>query len=179
MKDEGGEETRVDQGQFLEEFTRHSRRLYGYILSLTLNRDDADDVYQKTSIVLYKKYAEFKPRQATFYTWACRVAYLEVLYFRRTQRKTNLLSEQALELLRDEALRCSDDLERREEALVDCLKKLGAPERTLIEERYYNNLAPKQIAEQLGKSTYSIYRALTRVHSMLRRCIDTKLAQGG
>jgi RNA polymerase sigma-70 factor (ECF subfamily) len=144
-----------------------------------MNRDDADEVFQTTSIVLYQKYAHFEPISASFYTWACRVAYLEVLHFRRIKRGDSLLTERALELLRDEVLRRSDELQQREEALVECLKKLSDPDRALIAERYYNNVAPKQIAERLGRSTYAIYRSLTRVHATLRRCVNRALAYGG
>ena len=178
MQSESDGEQHTDRRQFVEEFSRHSRRLYGYILSLTMNRDDAEEVFQATSIVLYQKYAQFEPVEASFYTWACRVAYLEVLYFRRTKRRDSRLTERALELLRDEALRRSDEFEQREEALERCLKKLSEPDRTLIVERYYNNLAPKQVAQRLGRSINSIYRSLTRVHDLLRRCVNHNLAYG-
>jgi RNA polymerase sigma-70 factor (ECF subfamily) len=127
---------------------------------------------------LYRKYAQFEPVEASFYTWACRVAYLEVLYFRRNNRRDNLLTERALGLLRDEAIRRSDEFELREEALEKCLEKLSEQDRTLIVERYYNDLAPKQIAERLGSSIHSIYRSFTRIHDTLRRCVNRTLAYG-
>lgn len=179
MQSREGDEPQIDQRKFVEEFSKHSRRLYGYILSLTMNRDDADEVFQATSIVLYQKYAQFEPNEASFYTWACRVAYFEVLYFRRTRRRDSLLSERALELLRDGALHGTQEWEQREDALEDCLKKLSEPDRRLIMERYYNNLAPKQIAERLDRSTDSIYRSLTRIHGILRRCVNRALSYGG
>ena len=171
-------DSQVDHEQFVKEFSKLSRRLYGYILSLTMNRDDAEEVFQTTSIVLYQKYAQFEPVSASFYTWACRVAYFEVLYFRRNKNRECILSEQSLEILHDEALRRSDEFEQREQVLEGFLKELRKFDRTLIEERYYNSLPPKQIAEKLGRSTDSIYRALTRVHGMLRRCVNRSLAIG-
>jgi RNA polymerase sigma-70 factor (ECF subfamily) len=178
MQTEGFGDAQLDRRQFVEEFSKYSRRLYGYILSLTMNRNDAEEVFQATSIVLYQKYAQFEPISATFYTWACRVAYLEVLYFRRTKRRDSLLTERALECLHDEAIRRSDEFEHREDALEKCLKKLSESDRSLIAERYYNDLAPKQVAERLGKSINSIYRSLTRVHEMLRTCVNRTLAYG-
>jgi RNA polymerase sigma-70 factor (ECF subfamily) len=178
MQTEGFSDAQPDRQQFVEEFSRCSRRLYGYILSLTLNRNDAEEVFQTTSIVLYQKYAQFEPISASFYTWACRVAYLEVLHFRRTRKRDGLLTERALELLHDELIRRSDEFEHREEALEKCLKKLSEPDRTLIAERYYNDLAPKQIADRLGRSINSIYRSLARVHVMLRSCVSRTLAYG-
>jgi RNA polymerase sigma-70 factor (ECF subfamily) len=178
MQSDGFDSAQTDRRQFVEEFSRHSRRLYGYILSLTMNRNDAEEVFQTTSIVLYQKYDGFEPISASFYTWACRVAYLEVLHFRRTRRRDSLLTERALELLRDEVVRRSDEFEQREDELEKCLKKIIEPDRTLIAERYHNDLAPKQIAERLGKSINSIYRSLTRIHVMLRCCVDRTIAYG-
>lgn len=168
-----------DQGEFLEEFTKHSRRLYGFILSLTMNRDDADEAYQSTSIVLYKKYGQFDPEIGSFYTWACRVAHLEVLNLRRGKRRAGMLSEEALELLHQEAVKRSDESKAREDALETCLKRLSPADRKLIEDRYYNELAPKEIAAKLGRSRHAVYRALARVHGMLRRCVDSSLSQEG
>ena len=42
------------QIEFVRLLLRHERRIYAFIRSLLPNRDDAEDVLQETSIVLWK-----------------------------------------------------------------------------------------------------------------------------
>src|SRR3972149_4122830 len=115
--DEGDELPDADQQEFLQVFTEHSRRIYGYILTLTMNHADADEIFQTTSVVLWRKFGQFDASAGTFFAWACRIAHLEVLHLRRRKRHTLMLCDEVLELLLDAAAKRSDELPRREEAL--------------------------------------------------------------
>ena len=143
----------------------HSRRLYGFILTLTLNHVDADEVYQSTSVVLWRKYHQFDASGGSFYAWACQIARLEVMHLRRRKRHTLMLSDEVLELLLNDVTNRSDEFAWREEALQSCLEQLTSPDRRLIEERYYNSRRPKEIAQLLNRSTHVVYRSLARIHS--------------
>ena len=59
--------------RFTEQLQRHHRRLYGYVFTLLRNHQDAQDVFQQTSLVLWEKFDEFQP-DTNFLTWACTVA---------------------------------------------------------------------------------------------------------
>lgn len=157
---------------FVEIFTEHSRRIYRFILTLTTNRSDADDIFQSTSIVLYKKFEEFDPSVGSFYSWACRIAYLEVLNARRSQRRATALSDEVIELLYADTVRRTKELNSREGALEDCIKKLPKSDRQLVEQRYFEEYSPKQIAQKSSRSVHAIYRSLAKVHGLLRRCVD-------
>ncbi|WP_425399463.1 sigma-70 family RNA polymerase sigma factor [Aeoliella sp.] len=164
------------QEDFVEIFTEHSRQIYRFILTLTTNRADTDDVFQATSIVLLKKFDEFDPSRGTFYSWACRIAYLEVLNLRRAKRRATMLSEEVLEMLHADLMRRNSELNSREAVLEECLNKLPGDERHLIEERYYHEYTPKQLAQRAGCSVHAIYRSLAKVHGLLRRCVDRSFA---
>lgn len=161
---------------FLRRFAEDYRRLYRFVLSLTFNHVDADDVMQDTSVVLWKKYDDFDPSIGTFYAWACRVAYLEVMRLRRQQRRAATVGDDVIELLRDELARRADATNQREHALMSCLKKLPPEDRQLVEDRYFSALAPKELAAHYQRSVHSVYRSLARVHGLLRRCVDRSLA---
>ena len=47
--------------RFTEQLECHHRRLYGYIFTLLRNHQDAQDVFQQTSLVLWEKFDEFRP----------------------------------------------------------------------------------------------------------------------
>lgn len=129
-------------------------------------------------MVLFGKFNEFDPSIGTFYSWACRIAYLEMLNMRRRERKATTLSDEVLELILADLTQRSGELHSRESLLEDCIKKLPQRERQMIEDRYYHDLAPKQLADRDDCSVHAIYRALAKAHFMLRRCVDRAMAAG-
>jgi len=84
---------------------------------------DADDIIQETSLALWQKFGDFDP-QRDFFRWACGVAFVEVLRFRRRTAKDKLwFNDELLELISSELLERKDNRELRREALRECIKK--------------------------------------------------------
>jgi RNA polymerase sigma-70 factor (ECF subfamily) len=164
------------QDEFLRLFSRYSRRIYEFILTLVMRHADADEIFQDTCLVLWKKFDTYDP-QGTFYGWACRIAYLEILQLRRKSQRLHLVSDEALEVLADTAIGQADNLSARQHALEDCLQKLRAEDRALIDQRYRERHSPKEIAGLAAVSVYSVYRALARIHSSLMTCVQRNLAR--
>lgn len=162
--------------QFLRLFSHHSRQIFAFILSLVMRHSDADEVFQETSLVLWKKFAAYNPEQS-FFAWACRIAELSILEQRRKNQKYLTISEEAFQLLADRMCHQPNNLDSRRKALEICLDKLPDSERQLIEQRYKLQLSPKEMADRSARSVYSIYRALTRVHTALLDCVQKSLAR--
>jgi RNA polymerase sigma-70 factor (ECF subfamily) len=127
-------------------------------------------------LILWKKFESYDP-EGNFRAWACRMAYLEVLQLRRTSRRLQTFSDEALALLAEKAIAHSDDLGGRQAALEVCLEKLEPRDREMIEQRYYHRRAPKEMATLKSCSVYAIYRALARVHSALLNCVQNQLSR--
>jgi RNA polymerase sigma-70 factor (ECF subfamily) len=166
----------LDREEFARLFSRNARRIYGFIMTLVFSHDDAEDVFQNTSVVLWNKFGEFQPG-SNFFAWASRVAYYEVLSHMKQRRRSRNFSEEAMELLASEAISLSDEASSRQEALDSCLSKLNVADRELLQERYYFQRAPKQIAALQSRSADSVYRALSRIHNMLLNCVQRYLAR--
>jgi len=164
------------QDEFLRLFSRYSRRIYEFILTLVLRHTDAEEILQETCLVLWKKFDSYDP-QGSFYGWACRIAYLEVLAFRRKRQRLQTISDEALAILADKAMTHADNLDQRQQALEECLQKLEGRDRALIEQRYHQRRTPKEIAQIESRSVYSVYRALARVHTALFHCVQRQLAR--
>ncbi len=162
--------------EFMRLFSQHSRRIYQFVLAVAMNHADADEVYQNTCVILWKKFSTYDPAGA-FYSWACRIAQLELMQVRRKNRRLQTLSEEVLALLADEALARGQELPAREDALSECLARLKDADRGLIEERYYHERAPKEIARRRASSIHAVYRALARIHVALRECVHRTLAR--
>jgi RNA polymerase sigma-70 factor, ECF subfamily len=171
-----GNSPNVDREEFARLFSRHARRLYGFIMTLVFSHHDAEEVFQNTSVVLWNKFGEFQPG-SSFFAWASKVAYYEVLSFMKQRRRSRSISDDALELLANAAIALSDESSSRQEALEDCLTRLDAPDRELLQARYYHQRAPKQIAAMQSRSVDSVYRALSRVHNLLLNCVQRTLAR--
>jgi RNA polymerase sigma-70 factor len=163
------------QAEFVRMLTQHSSRLFGFVLALCVNRADAEDVFQNTSVVLWEKFDTYQ-RGTNFLAWACRIAYFEVLYHRRKTSRMRTISDEAWNALLNEALRSVDETEDRKEALAGCLERLSASDRELLERKYFSQLSVAEIAEGCSRSVHAIYRALSRVHDSLLECMRRALA---
>lgn len=168
-------ENQHHQDSFVRLLSAHSRQIFGFILTLALNRTDAEDIFQNTSVTLWKKFPTYR-EGTNFRAWACQVAYLEAVeHRRRKSRMYRLLNDRAFQALAAEAMQPLEDADRREDALAGCLEKLSKTERKLIESRYFNAESPKQIAEQSSKSVHAIYRSLARIHEALLQCVQRSI----
>ena len=59
----------LNSDQFMELFVTAQSQVYGYIATLLPNRADADDLFQQTSLVLWRKREQYDPSRA-FLSWA-------------------------------------------------------------------------------------------------------------
>jgi RNA polymerase sigma-70 factor, ECF subfamily len=169
----------IDRDEFARQLSRYSRQIFGFIVVLSSSRNDADDIFQDTSVELWRKFTSFEPG-TNFRAWAYQIAYHKILDHRRKQGRRQLLDDEAFHVLaRDALLLTAESPSQREDALADCLKKLPQCDRRLIERRYRADMTPKQIAEQSARSVYSVYRALARIHEALSKCVGQALASEG
>ena len=161
---------------FVELVTRYQQRVYLFILSLLPNRADAEEVLQETNLVLWRKFDEFQPG-SDFRAWAFQIAYYKVLSFRQRQNRERLLfSEEFLRKVATAATEIPDGFDARQQALVDCIAKLSATDRDLINRRYRIGGSVRAVAEELGRSVNAIYKAVVRVRRALHGCIERTLA---
>lgn len=163
------------QAEFVRLLTQHSSRLFGFVLSLCVNRSDAEDVFQNTSVVLWEKFESYE-RGTNFLAWACRIAYFESLYHRRKASRMRTISDAAWEALQADALRAIDHAEDQKDALASCLERLSATDRELLEQRYFAHLSVADMASRCSKSIHAIYRALSRVHDSLLQCVRREMS---
>jgi RNA polymerase sigma-70 factor len=166
----------VDRQEFARLFSRDARRLYAFAMTLVFSHDDAEEVFQNASVILWNKFGEFRPG-SNFFAWACRIAYYEALDLRKRKKRAAVISDESLEVLASEAASLSEESSERMAALEDCLGRLSAGDRELIRERYFLQQPPKEMACKRSRSLDSIYRALGRIHQRLLTCVEGKLAQ--
>ncbi|MCC7086103.1 MAG: sigma-70 family RNA polymerase sigma factor [Pirellulales bacterium] len=156
--------------EFVALLSRHSRRIYGFIMALVVYQQDADEVFQNTSLALWRKHGDFASG-TSFWAWACQIAYYEVLRFREKSNRAKAFSGELLPLLASSLLAREEQVTMLEQSLHDCLDRLKEPDRLMVELRYFHERSPKQIARSQSRSVHSIYRALSRIHDQLLQCL--------
>ena len=162
--------------EFVKLLTSHQRRLYLYILTFLPHPTDAEEVLQEANTVLWSKSGEFEPG-TSFAAWAHKVAWFEVLAFRkRSQRDRLTFSDELLHTFAQEAMPDETRQNDRRLALVKCLEKLPDRDRDLVARRYTADASVQQIASDLGRPLTSIYRSLERARLALMECIQRTLS---
>src|SRR5262249_50029115 len=166
--------------QFVEQFVRSQDRIYAYVVTLLPNRADAEEVFQQTSLILWKKWQQFDPNR-DFVRWACGMAHHEVQNFLRKHADKGRIyfNEDVLAEVAQVQLEAHELLEARRRALRHCLDQLNRAKRELLERCYAGTDSIKTIAEELGQRPNVLYMTLKRLRRTLFECINRSLAAEG
>lgn len=164
--------------EFVTLWSAHSRQVYSYIYSLIPDCNDADDIFQETTITLLEKFAEFDPA-SSFSAWACRVAYYKSLSFLKSRPKFEFLDDKLLDALEPLMRQSAFESDGRFDALGHCMSLLPPDDRKMVQLRYIQELSVKEVAERMGRDRSGIYKSLSRIHDVLLNCIRQKLAEEG
>lgn len=164
----------LDQ-RFVALLTRHHGQLFGFIYALVHNVHDAEELFQKTSIVLWRKFPEFVAG-SDFVAWACQTARFEILNFIKARRRDRHFFGDAFlsQVVADQCDR-AQELDARREALGGCLQKLSPKDRRLLERCYGGDENFKEVAEDIGRPVGSVYDSLSRIRRALYECIERSL----
>jgi RNA polymerase sigma-70 factor (ECF subfamily) len=167
------------RAEFAAQLSRHQSQLFGYIYSLVRDLDDADDLLQQTSLVLWDKFDQFDPSRS-FVGWACGVARYEVLNFLRARTRQRLYFSDELNLALIEAQESLEEerLEERRDALAGCMKKLRERDKELLEACYGRSIGIRDVALARGRSPQSVHNSLRRIRRALFECVRRSIAQG-
>jgi RNA polymerase sigma-70 factor (ECF subfamily) len=164
---------------FVALLTQHRHRLFAFIAKQLVNPADVEDVFQKTSIVLWKKMSQFDP-QASFFHWACGIAFNEVRNFLTVQRRGRLHFDVELVQLLAEEAEAEDELSvARLAALQECLTKLSPRQQEILNRCYLGTTTITEVAAALGRERGALYKQLARLRELLLDCIRVRLAAPG
>lgn len=171
------EEFRSQKEEFAEKLRDYGPRIFAYIHSLVRNIHDTDDLFQQTSLVLWRKFADFD-REKSFFSWACGIARLEVANHTRKQANYFKFRDSLQSLLIQSQLEVTDDeMDDRRDALSRCLQKLSKEDQNLLHRCYENEGTITETANLMGRSPHSVYNTLRRIRQALFECIEKSIAR--
>jgi RNA polymerase sigma-70 factor, ECF subfamily len=156
---------------------REAAPLASFVLALVGERHCADDLYQSTCLELWRIRDTFRPG-TDFGAWSRTVARYQVMrHFRKTGREKVMFSSAAVDKVaaayaaRPGGTRM-DDLRA---ALERCLERVAPAGRTLLRERYHDNVPVRTLAERNGRTESGLKMALMRLRQELARCVQARL----
>lgn len=166
----------VDGDRFVRLMMDSQQRIYAFVLSLVCNKNDADDIFQDTVSILWRRFDEYKNR-SDFAAWGVGIARNHIRrYLEARNRSRILFDDRLLDKIDACTYRSTANINERISALRECLQKLPAQERTLLQMRYEDNIPAQKLADMIGKSMQTVYRSLARIHTILGRCMRKTLS---
>ena len=163
--------------QFLRHYAGCESQLRAYLMALLGNWDDVEDVFQETTLALWRSFETFD-QSTNFMCWAKKIAFHRVLQFRVHKRRHGIpCSETFLNAVNQTIAGQSDQLETRLRALADCVAKLAEADRSLVTMRYSSNRKIKEVAEETGRPANTLYKALERIRHALVLCVERAISR--
>lgn len=164
--------------EFVELLTPNYYKIHSYILTLVLNKTDAEDILQTTITYMLEHYCDFKPG-TNFLAWAITIARYHVLSYRKKQKRSIVhFSEDTIRLIDLEHQKLSDELDVRLDILNHCMKKLSVFDLTLLKNRFESRMSVIDMASALGISVHVAYKRLARIKNLLLDCIHKTMDTG-
>jgi RNA polymerase sigma-70 factor, ECF subfamily len=158
--------------QFVKLLGAHERTLFEYVLALTGNWQDTEEVMQRARINIWQHFGQYDAEKP-FAPWARAIAYYQVLTFRKEKKRQQVFfSQHVLQAVSDRFEVLSDVSDTRREALLGCLEKLEPRKRDLLIE-YYSSVQQTSdaIAKKLSLTPTAVRQMLVRIRKALLDCV--------
>ncbi len=116
------------------------------------------------------------PQSEEFLPWACRVAYYQVLTYRKRHQRSRLFFSEELigELAAVDSPSSAHGFPRAE-ALEQCIRQLPPRSTQLLKQRYYAQRSVEEIAAGVGRTAQAVSQSLYRIRKRLLECIQIRL----
>lgn len=149
----------------------HQPRLCAYIRSLIGDEHASKDILQEANITMLRKSKDFT-LGTNFTAWSFRIAYFEVLTWRRRLGRSRLhFDDELVESLASVIEEVAPGYDQRLDALGHCLRQLPQRQREIIERRYLKSESVQWIAAEMGCNANTASQLLFRARAALLKCI--------
>lgn len=163
--------------QFITRLNAAHGRLLGFLRVMLGNSADAEDVLQRASMTMWRKFGEFDPTQ-DFFAWASSFAFYEAKNFQRAAARSRLhFDDELMQRLAEERVPDLEHREARLAAMDHCIGELDDPNQDLVREFYLNNTDVSALAQKEGRAIQTLYNKLNALRRLLADCMKRRLAQ--
>jgi RNA polymerase sigma factor (sigma-70 family) len=158
----------------------YEARIYGHILRLVKNTEDARDILQETMVRALTQLDQFNPGHS-FAGWLYRIATnkaLDFLRHRKVELRTFAYEEDVpIESVADRAMPGDEEVARRLkwETVKACMERLDPRYKAVLFLRYKDGLAYKEIAQALEIPMGTVKVLLHRGRKELKRLVGKEV----
>ncbi len=147
-------------------YLRYKNNVYGYVLSILRDEQEAEDATQHVFLKLMSVISKYEPRKVPFTAWVIRVARNVAIDYQRQRRPIPCVDV-------IEASRPADDSGReRRWGLEQALGTLPDDQRRVVVLRHLVGLSPGEIAMRMGRTEASIHGLHHRARQALRQELE-------
>ena len=136
-------------------------RIYKYVYSLLLNREDAEDVTEETFLAAYAAYGSYDSNKASVATWLARIAHNRAVNLVRSAPRAK-----RVELPEDWETSDGTDFTEQvaaSEMMGRLYAKLRPEEREFLNLRYALDMKDREIAALLGMNEKAVNKRYQRL----------------
>ena len=158
---------------------RENGQMLSAFIATVVQGSEADDLWQETMLTAWRRWEDFD-QSRPFGAWLRGIAKNKILAWQKRIAKAPLLcDESALEYFSQvfgqiQELK-GDTFTDKLQALRDCLQLLPEKYAKAIRLRFYEDLKPARIAEQLAEELETVKKRLSRAKTKLSLCLHGKL----
>ncbi len=157
---------------YAELVTRYIDKLYGYLLRLTSNPADAEDLVQETFLQVWNKSTTYKIGRVRFSTWLFTIGHNKFVdQYRKNRGHSEDYHEQ---LFTDESMEELHQQVQWVEQLTQALNKLPENQRCAILLAHNQGFSNLEVATILGLSVRAVESILSRGRKTLRKLLTEK-----
>lgn len=163
-----------DDNAFIKLYYASYKQLYGFLLSLTKNKEDAEDLLQDTYIKI-RNGSQLYKKQGTPMTWMCAIAKNQYLDFVRKYGKNRSVDFGEVENYISEGMEESrDDTKKVENKMLleTAFGILGEEEITIVVLHMINGLKHREIAELTGLTLSTVLSKYNRSLKKMKSIIE-------
>src|SRR3954464_2596503 len=150
--------THERHAEFVSALTASHGRLHGYLRGVLGRRQDAEDVLQRASVLMWQKFGSFEAG-TDFVAWASTICFYEAKNFLRLAARSPLrFDDELLSTLAAERLEDLPSREQRLTALEGCFANLGDAEQRLVRAAYLDRGdGIAGLAAQMNRAPQTLY----------------------
>lgn len=161
----------LSENEISEMFEKHRDQIFRFILSLSQNRDIAEDLTQDVFMKAYKNRELFKGDTQKFLSWAMIIA--RNSYYNHNRKEKRILVQDSIQLeqqVDDPSNRPEFHIEKKilQEKIRDAILCLPEPEKSVLIYREFHGKTLEETAKTLGMSVRNLSRKVLRAMELLR-----------
>lgn len=165
--------TARDRAAFAELYDYFAPRILGYLLRLSMDRGQAEELTQEVMVVLWQKANLFDPAKSSLSTWLFRVARNRRIDAQRRDRSGLIDPDDPF--FHPEAAEPADqtvDAAKRDERIRAALTDLPEDQRSLVKLAFFNGLSHSEIAAERNLPLGTVKSRIRLAFARLRKAME-------